>query len=125
MLHCRKVAVEELTEARQSHADTLARDLELIRATLSGMPEVHRIILFGSYARGRRDLFTDLDIMVIMDSDLDFVERCAALAARVKASGPLDLLVYTPEEFDRIKERPFFRKALSESQVIYERNSDA
>jgi predicted nucleotidyltransferase len=25
------------------------------------MPEVQQVILFGSYAAGRRDLFTDLD----------------------------------------------------------------
>jgi uncharacterized protein len=112
-----------LSEARQSHIETLARDLELIKAKLSLMPEVHRIILFGSYARGRRDLFTDLDIMVIMDSNLDFVERCAKMVTILPASGPVDLLVYTPDEFDRIRERPFFRKALSECKVVYERRS--
>jgi len=31
------------------------------------MPEVQQVILFGSYAAGRRDLFTDLDVIVMAE----------------------------------------------------------
>ena len=47
---------------------------------LRGIPEVYKVVLFGSYAKGRRDLFTDLDLIVVMDSRDDFVTRCAELA---------------------------------------------
>lgn len=57
---------------------------------LRGIPEVHKVILFGSYAKGRRDLFTDLDLIVVMDSRDDFVTRCAELARifRLSRHGP-------------------------------------
>ncbi len=32
----------------------------------------------------------------------------------------LDLLAYTPQEFEAIRERPFIRQALQEGKVIYE-----
>ncbi|NPV06392.1 MAG: nucleotidyltransferase domain-containing protein [Anaerolineae bacterium] len=85
------------------------------------MPGVHRVILFGSYARGRRDLLTDLDLLVVMDSALDFVGRTAELAGRLRAGVPLDLLEYTPEEWERLRERPFMREIVKTGKVLYER----
>ncbi|MEJ5198384.1 MAG: nucleotidyltransferase domain-containing protein [Anaerolineae bacterium] len=61
-----------LSSARQQHVAALERNLTDLVAQLRAMPAVHRVILFGSYAAGRRDLFTDLDLLVIMDSSLDF-----------------------------------------------------
>jgi predicted nucleotidyltransferase len=54
--------------------------LEALVIRLRGIPEVYKVVLFGSYAKGRRDLFTDLDLIVVMDSRDDFVTRCAELA---------------------------------------------
>ena len=81
---------------------------------------MHRVILFGSYARGRRDLFTDLDLFVIMDSSADFVTRTAQLYQELHPSVDMDLLVYTPAEFERIRHRGFFRHILEEGEVLYE-----
>jgi len=57
--------------------------------------------LFGSYARGEARENSDVDILLIMDSDLPRPKR-AALAYRVLRSWkvPKDILVYTPQEFD-------------------------
>ena len=35
----------------------------------------------------------------------------------------LDLLVYTPAELKRVRERPFMRHALATGKVLYERGS--
>ena len=85
------------------------------------MPEVERVILFGSYAAGRRDLFTDLDLLVVMSSEQDFVQRTADLYRLLAAGVDLDLLVYTPEEFDRQRERGLVRQALKTGRVLYEK----
>lgn len=85
------------------------------------MPEVQKVILFGSYAAGRRDLLTDLDILVVMDSPLDFVARNVELARRLRAGVALDLLVYTPQEMEQMRDRPFLRHALKTGKVLYER----
>lgn len=113
-----------LAADRQRHVDALARNLADLVAQLRAMPAVERVILFGSYAAGRRDLFTDLDLLVIMESSLDFVSRAADLAQQLQFDAPVDLLVYTPEEIARLRERPFIRHALATGMVLYERGSE-
>jgi len=35
-----------------------------------------------------------------------------------------DILWYTPEEFERIKDKPFFKRVLKEEVVLFERKSN-
>ena len=62
---------------------------------------VHRAIVFGSWARGEADGFSDLDLAVVMDTDLPRPERGLLLAKELDDVLPtvVDLLVYTPAEF--------------------------
>jgi predicted nucleotidyltransferase len=109
-----------LAERRAEYALKLERSLAGIVRSLSAREDVRRISVFGSYARGRRDLFTDLDLIVIMDTREPFVERMRRLYALVRSSVDLDMLCYTPEEWERLKERPFFRHVRAEEVVLYE-----
>lgn len=111
----------ELAEKRTRYARELDQDLESLVEQLRAMLEVRQVILFGSFAAGRRDLFTDLDLIVVIDSPLDFVSRGAALARRLRAGVALDLLVYTPQEMEQLRHRPFLRQALATAKVLYER----
>ena len=113
----------QLADRRALHVAALGDGLRAVVDQLSRIPEVCRVVLFGSYARGRRDLFTDLDLLVVMDSPLDFVSRTAELAGRLHAGVPLDLLVYTPQEMDHMRDRPFLRHALAVSEVLYARDA--
>jgi predicted nucleotidyltransferase len=83
-----------------------------------------RIYLFGSWARKEADEFSDVDLVVIMDSELPFVERCVSLGRQLPAAlGGVDLLVYTPAEFDEMLRdgNPFAEMIMEEGKVIYER----
>lgn len=112
-----------LTARRQHYVEALARELDALVQQLSRFPEVHKVILFGSYAAGRRDLLTDLDLLVVMDSELDFVTRTVELARRLHASVALDLLVYTPQEIERLRDTPFLRHVLQTGKVLYEKKT--
>ena len=105
---------------RQEHAERLESELRRIVERLKELG-AERVILFGSYARGRRDYFTDLDIIAIMDSDLPFIRRLADIRREVSPAVETDLLVYTPNEFEAIRGRRFFRHALSDARVLYAR----
>ena len=111
----------QLGGERARYASALEHALDEIVARLAGMPEVERVILFGSYAAGRRDLFTDLDLLVVMASDQDFVHRTAELYRLVAQGVDMDLLAYTPEEFEAQRNRGFVRRALETGRVLYEK----
>ncbi len=70
-----------LAPRRAGYIEALGKAVERIREVLPRMPEVEPVVLFGSYARGRRDLFTDLDVLVVMRPDKPFVERIASSTA--------------------------------------------
>src|SRR5574337_484998 len=70
---------DQIDNARATYAALLESSLKRVVTVLSGLEGVKRISLVGSYARGRADLFTDLDILVAMDTDLSFIDRLRML----------------------------------------------
>jgi len=82
------------------------------------------IVLFGSAARGEIAPWSDLDIIVVLDSELSFIKRLGWLYERIQPRVGLDLLAYTPQEFEAIRQRPFIRQAMEEGKVLYEARSN-
>ncbi|PYT08845.1 MAG: hypothetical protein DMF49_04120 [Acidobacteria bacterium] len=65
---------------------------------------------------------TDLDLIVVMKSGEDFITRTGRLYQGLpRVAVDLDLLVYTPEEFERMKERSFVRNALETGRILLAR----
>ena len=112
---------QTISDMRRSYAEDLESGLNKIVALLSKKPEVQRVILFGSYASGRRDFFTDLDILVVMDTEEEFILRSAHLLTELHTSVDMDLLVYTPEEFSQMCKSGFLNHILNDSVLLYER----
>jgi uncharacterized protein len=112
-----------LTRKRQEYRKLLQYSANEIVAKLSRL-NVKKISLFGSYARGRIDLFTDLDVLVIMDSDKPFTERITEIYSLLALPVDADILCYTPQEFKRMKETPFLKKALADEVVLYEKRTN-
>ncbi|HHS98109.1 MAG TPA: nucleotidyltransferase domain-containing protein [Chloroflexi bacterium] len=79
-----------------------------------------RIILFGSLARGRPRLGSDLDLLAIFEDGLTFKERMRYVYTHLDADVDVDVLAYNREEFERLKHRSFFRRILREGKVVYE-----
>ncbi|HWQ28108.1 MAG TPA: nucleotidyltransferase domain-containing protein [Dehalococcoidia bacterium] len=109
----------DLDAMRAERAARLDAELARLVSELRAMGAT-LIVLFGSYAAGRRDLFTDLDLLVVMESDEPFVHRTARLYRRLHPQVATDLLVYTPEEFEEMRERPLVRHALATGKVLHE-----
>ena len=109
----------DLDQKRKEYHHSLETSLERIILQLSEIPEILKVISFGSYARGKRDLFTDLDLIVIMETEKEFIQRTTDLYQLLQSDVDLDLLVYSPEEFKKMQEGSFIRKALDNGQVVY------
>jgi predicted nucleotidyltransferase len=74
--------------------------------------------LIGSYARQTAGPWSDLDLIVICDTDLAFPERSRLFPSLRELDLPVDLLVYTPKEFARMEEHPTgFWRATQQERV--------
>ncbi len=101
-----------------SYEDLLRQELKRIVEVLKAMG-AQKIILFGSLAKGREDIFSDLDLIVVMDSPLDFVHRHAHMYQQLCPKVDADILIYTPHEFAQMEDGPFIRYALKEGIILY------
>ena len=75
-----------------------------------------KIIVFGSLAAGNEvSEWSDLDIVVVRDTPLRFLDRIAELIQALQPQVGVDFLVYTPDEWNRlIKENLFIRQEIFE-----------
>lgn len=110
----------DFKKERHEHVERLRREVLRLVEQLR-IQGARLIVLFGSMSRDEQGLFSDADLLVVMDSDLGYVERSAELYQELKP-WCADLFVYTPQEFERIKDRnPLVRNALSEGKVLFEK----
>src|SRR6056297_2282327 len=94
--------------------------------------EPYKIILFGSVAMGNSDVESDIDLIVILDSEKvsqNYEEKMhnkmlVRKAIRdISEEIPIDLLVYTKKEFEIImnNKNSFFREIEMQGKVLYEK----
>jgi predicted nucleotidyltransferase len=105
----------ERVKRRQQLEQELARMMPILKAR-----GVQQVILFGSAARGRPRMTSDLDLLVVMETSKRFLDRLDELYRLLDPQIATDLLVYTPEEFSRLRETsPLVRQAVAEGRVLY------
>ncbi len=80
-----------------------------------------RIVLFGSAAAGKMDQDSDLDLLVVMETN---TPRRTAQRLRSSAppeSPPLDIVVATAADVERTQQDPLFvtHDALTHGRVLY------
>jgi predicted nucleotidyltransferase len=82
-----------------------------------------KAVVFGSYARGEADEHSDLDLIIVAETETPFLERFRDYTGIYKIwRRGLDMLIYTPDELERMQreDNPFVTHALGEGIVIYE-----
>jgi len=97
--------------------EELTRELKRIAHLLKKGKDVERVLLFGSFAKGNFTPSSDLDILIIVNrSDLPFIKRRDRFAPYFEHL-PFDanILVYTEDELEKIKDSPFIKDILSHS----------
>jgi len=111
----------QLSQRRNEYAELLQQSVHKVIRELSG--QVEKISIFGSHAKNKPDLFTDLDILIIMRTERPFLERLKEIYSLLSLPVDSDILCYTPEEFEALKGRRFFREILKKEVVLYEKGS--
>jgi uncharacterized protein len=103
-------------------ADKLPEVVERLAAKLR--PE--RIILFGSYAYGSPTPDSDVDLLVILETDASSMERYLAVSRLLYPRPfPVDILVRTPHEIEQALQTGdfFIKQIISQGRVLYERTN--
>lgn len=81
-----------------------------------------RIFLFGSQAYGQPTAASDVDILVIMETDESALHAAARISEAVEHTVPLDIIVRTPEEFaSQLAGRSLFESRIQRNGIsLYE-----
>jgi uncharacterized protein len=81
-----------------------------------------KIVLFGSMARDDHDEASDVDLIIVYETNKRFLDRLEDLYMNWNIPKAVDILAYTPSEYESMSaDSGFLQKVLSEGQVIYER----
>lgn len=91
--------------------DKLQEFLRVVDAKIG----LEKVLLFGSTARQKRRKESDIDLIIISKSfaGLTGLERGNMLLEDWSFVEELDLLLYTPEEFERVSKRPLVTEMLA------------
>ncbi len=82
-----------------------------------------QILIFGSYAQDTANDNSDLDLLIIKDSDLPQDKRNFEVRKLLKGVMiPVDILVYTPKEIELYKNEKFtfLNHALKTTKIVYD-----
>lgn len=98
----------------------LADELERILSILSSMG-VSKVLAFGSFVTGKTAMESDLDLIVVMKTEDRFIDRLERVYNAINPRIAVDILVYTPEEFEEMSSKnPLIRTAIKEGKIVYE-----
>ncbi len=106
---CLEVTMSQAYNGMRFNMNDFEKSLvKKIRDSLIEVYEPEAIYLFGSHAWGNPEKDSDFDFcVVIKSSDCSMAERIrTGLSALSDLNIPIDLIVFTTEEFDSKKEHP-------------------
>ncbi len=111
--------IEEITHRRELLEEELNRYLTI----LIKQDPPQKVLLFGSMAGDGIGQWSDLDIVIIKETDRRFLDRTKEMMQLLRPRVGVDILVYTPIEFERLsRERAFVRNEIAgKGRVLYER----
>lgn len=111
---CILSSVESATETKAALAEAhrLAQGLASLGAEL--------VVLFGSRAQGRARAGSDIDLLVVMPTHCRFIYRPLEVQKVLCPLLQTDMLIYTPEEFQKLYVmREFVYDAVEKGIVLH------
>ncbi|MBI1878820.1 MAG: HEPN domain-containing protein [Chloroflexi bacterium] len=118
MLKDLKTQIPKINEQKRVSLDVIQNVVDHIVQTFD--PE--KIILFGSYAYGEPKPWSDVDLLVVMETDRPR-QKQKEINQSLLPPFSLDILVWTPQEIaQRIPLGDFFlREIVTKGKILYER----
>ena len=98
------------------------QDIDKVVLRIIEFYQPEKVILFGSYAIGNADENSDLDFLLIKETNEPPLNRAAGIRKALRdVLLPMDILVYTPSEIAKDKERKFtfIYNVLKSGKILY------
>jgi len=101
----------------------LKAELERIVGVLERRVRPEKVILFGSLASGRLRPESDIDLLIVQDSQETIFERVKRLESILERRYAADLIVLTPKEVQTLldSDNRYLKDIFSRGKVLYER----
>ena len=101
--------------------EQLEQTLERILSALEEHYQPEQVIVFGSLASGNVTETSDLDLLIVKETDKRFFERIKEVVKICDYDIGVDFLIYTPQELkEAAKVNPFVRdEILAKGKVVY------
>jgi len=105
-----------------------ASQIRQVAVRLGNAANASEVILFGSYARGQATEQSDVDFLVVAETDLPRHKRAVELYKQFRPYPfGMDIVVYTPREVEQASRSAlsFVSTVLREGKRLYERRDGA
>jgi uncharacterized protein len=114
----------EKNEAILSRSKLLRSELDRYLALLERHYQPEQVWLFGSFAHDEASEWSDLDLVIVRETEQRFLDRIKEVMSLLKPKVGVDILVYTPDEFNKMsRQRTFVQsEVLHKGQLVYERS---
>jgi predicted nucleotidyltransferase len=101
----------------------LQEELERCIKVLKDGYDPERIVLFGSLVNDNVKRWSDIDLVIIKDTNQPFLDRIKEIILLLQPKVGIDILVYTPSEFRNLCATRFFLKheICVKGRIVYER----
>jgi predicted nucleotidyltransferase len=109
--------------AQTARSSLLQSELRRYLRILRTHYQPERVILFGSLAAGSSGEWSDIDLVIIKETDRRFLDRSKEVIQLLEPLVGIDILVYTPAEMEQLsRDRGFVRSEIQgKGKIIYER----
>jgi len=103
-------------------AETILENVQTVVGQIVQQFHPQKVILFGSYANGTHTEDSDVDLLVVMETDEKPLHIAARMAAMVDHPLPLDVIVLTPSQLEASLRRKgtFATEVTTKGVVLYE-----
>jgi predicted nucleotidyltransferase len=104
-------------------AEILKKQLDDLVSNIKKNYSPEKIILFGSYNDGTYKEDSDIDLLVVKNTNKHPVWRRVEARKASRAKIPMDILVYTPDEIKKLlADKSFFiMEIMEKGKILYER----
>ncbi len=100
----------------------LPKTVQLFYQQIAREFQPERIVLFGSYANGIPNQFSDVDLLVVMSFEGSPLQQAARIISQLNPPMSVDLIVRTPEQVrDRLAMKDgFMEDIMKRGKTLYE-----